>query len=165
QAQVQRSFINQSFEQPVTCGPVTQVPSTAMPGWNTTHSVRNGLVYCGAPAASYRPIETWQSGAVGVPTAPGNGNQLVELNAYEASRLYQTICLVPGERVTWSLDHRGRAGTDVLSFNIGPDPAGSSAGAVEIVRVSSNTAGGGSVVAGSCGLGGTCNAVGSPGAG
>src|SRR5690606_29356883 len=61
--QVQRSFINQSFEQPVTCSPIDQVPSDQMPGWETTHGTRDGLVYCGGAPATYRPIETWQSGS------------------------------------------------------------------------------------------------------
>ena len=47
----------------------------------------------------------------------------MELNANVPSSLYQEYCTKPGDVITWSVDHRGRAGTDVATVRIGGDLA------------------------------------------
>jgi gliding motility-associated-like protein len=73
-----------------------------MPCWNTTAS--DGL------------IEVWNTG-----TVPAySGTKFVELNANMVSTLFQNFSAAPGSTVSISFAHRGRAGTDVLSVQIGP---------------------------------------------
>ncbi|NTS34004.1 hypothetical protein HQ945_22340, partial [Phyllobacterium sp. BT25] len=135
QAQVQRSMINQSFEDPV----IGLLPCYAtfredlVPGWNTSHtktgnpsgsclSVKPGGSLTGGSGGF---IEFWRSGEGGV--FASDGSQFVELNANESSRLYQTVCLVNGETFNWRFGHRARGnGNETLSFNISPTskPAG-----------------------------------------
>lgn len=77
--------------------------SGGITGWETT--------------ASDNKIEIWYTGFLGV-SAP-NGRYLAELNANRPSALYQDIDSVPGERLTWSFFHRGRAGVDTMEVRIG----------------------------------------------
>ncbi|MDH5821963.1 DUF642 domain-containing protein [Luteimonas sp. RD2P54] len=146
QAQVQRSFINLGFEQPAlapdNCYIITS--SADVPGWETTHSVNARAGTCTSPAGSAGPsIELWRN-LNG--NAPRTGLNHAELNAFENSRIYQSVCLASGEVVDWRLSHRGRGGTDVMSFNI-------DSVANQIVRTSTSETGAGTVVAGSCGSG------------
>lgn len=77
------------------------------------------------------------------------GTQWAELNADSNARLYQQVCMAPGEGVTWSLSHRARINDgnsnndggrpEVMEFNIGPNADGS--GSALIVRGSSVTNG------------------------
>lgn len=155
QAQVQRSFINLGFEQPAlapnNCYIITS--SADVPGWETTHSVFPRGGSCTTPTGSAGPsIELWRNlGGTG----PRTGLNHAELNAHQNSRIYQSVCLANGEVVDWRLSHRGRGGTDVMSFNI-------DSVANQIVRTSTTAAGAGTVIAGSCGSGSvggaTCNA-------
>ncbi|SDP15594.1 conserved repeat domain-containing protein, partial [Phyllobacterium sp. YR620] len=135
QAQVQRSMINQSFEDPV----IGALPCYAtiredlVPGWNTSHtkignpsgsclSVKPGGSLTGGSGGF---VEFWRSGEGGV--FASDGSQFVELNANESSRLFQTVCLVNGETFNWRFSHRARGnGNETLSFNISPTskPAG-----------------------------------------
>jgi hypothetical protein len=75
-----------------------------VPGWSTTAT--DGL------------IEFWVSGFLGVPAA--EGNQFVEVNAFQVSTLFQRICVQPGTIFKWSIKHRGRQGTDVATVAFGP---------------------------------------------
>lgn len=126
-AQVQRTFVNLGFEQPVLTGSSCYliVSSSVVPGWNTDHPsnlVSGSCTLAGQPngAAITGPIEIWRGPSFSsVP--PRSGNQHAELNAYVASRLSQTICLTNGERVDWKLSHRGRNSAitpDVMNFTI-----------------------------------------------
>lgn len=159
-AQVQRSFQNLGFEQPALTasnpanGCFVQVTDAQVPGWTTNHPSLAGGGNCTSPTAATGPlIELWRTNFNGV--VAREGTNFAELNAEAVSRMSQTVCMVNGEQVTWRLSHRARQGTDVMSFNV--DSA-----ANQIVRVSTTTAGVGSVIAGSCGggsVGGaTCNA-------
>lgn len=123
----QRSFVNLGFEQPILGGSNCYLifSATAVDGWVTNHTnnlVQGNCTLAGFPpnAAITQPIELWRGPAFGsVP--PRAGNQHAELNAYEASRLSQTICLTPGEQIDWNLSHRGRNSAttgDTMSFNI-----------------------------------------------
>jgi uncharacterized repeat protein (TIGR01451 family) len=130
QAQVQRSFINQGFEQPVLVpsnaanGCYVQVTDGTVPGWSTTHPNVQGSGNCTSPsAASGALIELWRAPFNGVTAA--EGSQFAELNAERASRLYQTVCLVAGEQFAYRFSHRSRSGgNEVADFNIAPTANG-----------------------------------------
>ncbi|WP_125636551.1 Ig-like domain-containing protein [Nonomuraea sp. WAC 01424] len=114
------NLVNGSFEAPPVARYDWDIPDASTNpavGWHTT--------------ASDRKLEFWNSTS-GVPAA--DGQQFAELNASEVSTLYQDVPTVPGTVMTWSLYHRGRAGTDVMRVLIGtpgatapqnPDGAGS----------------------------------------
>lgn len=55
-----------------------------------------------------------------VPFAPSDGEYAAELNAHEASSLYQYVTTEPGKQYEWGLDHRGRSGRDAMALIIGP---------------------------------------------
>ncbi len=57
-------------------------------------------------------IELWDSNFDGVPSYSGNVH--AEMNAGSPGTLYQNICLVNGEPLSWTFAHRARSG--------GPDP-------------------------------------------
>ncbi|MCD7060631.1 Calx-beta domain-containing protein [Pelagibacterium xiamenense] len=152
--QVQRSFINTSFEEPVlpSANCFTIRESSLVPAWETTEPTWNGAWHagthgtCGGHKAAppvESPIQMFRN-AEGI-TAP-DGHQWAELNAYTGGRrLYQEVCMVTGEQVQWSLFHRGRINTDLFRFNIGTDPSG--AGATTIFDARTNTAGSGLIEA------------------
>jgi uncharacterized repeat protein (TIGR01451 family) len=162
QAQVQRSFVNPSFEAPAlpgsACWSIRE--SADVPGWETTEPPYSGAWgnanhgTCGGhpdlPVNGAIQIfkNGWDEGDGGLIAT--DGAQWAELNAFSARRLYQNVCMANGERVDWSLAHRGRSGTQVMQFNIGPSADGT--GAQSIVQARSTT-NGGSID--SCGLG-TC---------
>ncbi|GJM40770.1 MAG: hypothetical protein DHS20C20_10520 [Ardenticatenaceae bacterium] len=103
-AGVKYALINSSFEDgPQISRGWRPYNSADITGWETT--------------ATDNKIEVWYTGFLGV-NAP-DGRYLVELNANQPSALYQDIDSVPGERLTWSFFHRGRAGTDVMELRIG----------------------------------------------
>ena len=124
---IQRSFLNPSFEQPVFGSPgeqcYVQVDKNLIPGWETTHTPVTGTGNCsGFIQTTSNLIEIWTSGFIGVNTATNAGNQFAELNAEQASQLYQNICLIKNETITFSLLHRGRSSAtdaDVANFLIG----------------------------------------------
>lgn len=168
----QRSFINLGFEEPVLtpnfpavgCNHLTG--SAQIPGWETTHSpgyypYAPTPGYC-TPAAIPGPtIELWVSPFQGI--SPRAGRVFSELNASENSRIYQNICMVPGEEVSWRFSHRGRGSAtnpDVADFNIGP-VGGTTAGAVTIVRASTTNIGTGAGAT-NCVAGGTCSSAAGP---
>ena len=109
---------NGDFEAPaVPAGPGRDVAdSDAAAAWHTT--------------ATDHQIEYWSDGA-GVAAANGNrpisaesGRQWVELNATQASTLYQDLATVPGQVMRWSLWHRARytgapGGQDVMRVLVG----------------------------------------------
>lgn len=133
QAQVQRAFVNPGFELPLVGSRATAYFNTAMAtrsshimldqteviGWKTTHPlIPNG---CSAtvyppPGYSCNTIELWYNNAYGVP--PAEGRVLAELNAYAGSKLYQDICLAPGDLMSFSFGHRGRVGVDTAAFSL-----------------------------------------------
>ena len=146
-AQVQRSFTNLGFEQPdlVTPGCRVFINAAQVPGWETTHpnnttANSGGCVVAGGLGASPGPIlELWQtprdSNSGGTVTAP-EGNQIAELNGEVPSRIYQNVCLVNGERVSWRFSHRGRGSStvrDVAEMKVG--------GSNTVVRVGTTNSG------------------------
>jgi hypothetical protein len=125
QAQIQRSFLNPSFEQPVFSNSCyIQVDEGHITGWTTSHSVKQGTASCTTTGFTTlgKIIEIWTKGFSSVNTATGAGNQFAELNAEEDASLFQKICLIQGETVNFSLLHRGRGKPDVpdvATFSIG----------------------------------------------
>ncbi|QKQ73708.1 hypothetical protein [Nostoc sp. TCL240-02] len=126
---IQRSFLNPGFESPSfgSAGQqcYVQVDQSLVPGWSTTHgSVKAGTGNCtGYTSPGSVPlIEIWTSGFLGASTGTNAGNQFAELNAEQNSELYQNICLIKDETITFSLLHRGRSSAtvaDVANFLIG----------------------------------------------
>ncbi|WP_433186511.1 Ig-like domain-containing protein [Actinoallomurus sp. CA-150999] len=99
-------LVNGSFEAP----PVASVD------WSIDDASINPSVGWHTTATDHK-LEFWRGGASGVPSA--DGQQFAELNATQVSTLYQDLPTVPGTRLTWSLYHRGRLGTDVMRVLIG----------------------------------------------
>jgi hypothetical protein len=125
QAQVQRSFLNTSFEQPVLAGGAcfAQVYDNAVPFWTTTSPTGTPIGSCTQPVGGTASglIEIWANSFNGVPAR--DGVQFAELNADQPSALYQNVCINNGETVSWALSHRGRAGPDTMVFVLGDTPA------------------------------------------
>ncbi|MFK0240318.1 hypothetical protein ACIQTX_05595 [Microbacterium sp. NPDC090281] len=95
---------NGGFEAPVIPNAsVSLLNQSQVPAWFTTDT--------------QSAIEIWSSGFNGVSAAAGR--QFAELNAYSPSRLFQDVATTPGQTLSWSLKHRGRAGTDVMRVVIG----------------------------------------------
>ena len=91
-----------------------------VPGWSTT--------------ATDKKIELWSTPFNGVTAF--QGRQFAELNATQASALYQDLQTTPGQTLTWSLAHRARQGTDTMRVVIGsPGTPG-----IENARFSDTTA-------------------------
>lgn len=160
-SQIQRSFLNLSFEDPLpaSCTPPVGsanlfVNSAVLNGWATTHATLPNQ--CGGPG---RTIETWWNGAGQFVAHQGRVH--VELNAFERSTLYQSVCLLQGDKVTWKFAHRARApvggGNDSMAFQLAEDDGNvaSWGNTIGVATVSSPNDALGSVL--SCGMG-TCNA-------
>ncbi|BAZ27864.1 hypothetical protein NIES4074_02920 [Cylindrospermum sp. NIES-4074] len=143
QAEIQRSFLNPSFEQPVFPFSSTgqpcyiQVDQATIPGWTTTHTPKLGTTNCISTGYTLfgNIIEIWKTGFNSVNTATDAGNQFAELNAEENAALFQKLCLVQGESIKFSLLHRGRGSATV------PDVADFSVAGNSIVKVSTTNNG------------------------
>ena len=123
-----RDFTNPSYEQPdldILCSATgngfRQLDADAMPGWQTTHSLYSPGTSCGGPTP-YRAIEVWESGFNGV--ASFDGDQHVELNANEPSRIYQEACVLANETVAYSYYHRARTSGIEISRAVLYDDSG-----------------------------------------
>ena len=127
QAQIQRGFDNLGFEVPDlgtnACFVITR--ASDVPGWNTTEtntsaggSGCNGYTsQAGSPGNG--GIEIWANTFNGVTSA--EGTQHAELNAFNSARLSQSVCLISGELIGFTMAHRGRGSAtvaDVAEFNI-----------------------------------------------
>ncbi|HLY13239.1 MAG TPA: hypothetical protein VKR24_02730 [Candidatus Limnocylindrales bacterium] len=98
------TLLDGGFETPViAAGGNSSLDASLVPPWLTTDSANQ--------------IEIWGSGFNGVPAA--QGAQFVEINANSAGTLYQDVVTMSGEKMTWSLEHRGRSGTDTMKVLIG----------------------------------------------
>ncbi|WP_263707715.1 isopeptide-forming domain-containing fimbrial protein [Shouchella tritolerans] len=117
------ALVNGSFEEPVVVGSEYSIeqdnyvyalfPQDVVPGWNTTAS--DGL------------IELWDESVAnhrfkGIKGGVPDGKQVAELNANEASTLYQDVKTTPGQTIYWRLSHQGGADVDTAEVRIGsPD--------------------------------------------
>lgn len=140
-AQVQRSFVNPSFEKPrinvdSATGCYRNVPAFWVPGWASTEAVGNTFnnscpvgtwvpptgwdgINPVQPAGQYVPLQSTPATQNMIQlfrqTSGGvnavEGSQWAELNADSNARLYQRVCMASGEQIDWSLSHRARANT------------------------------------------------------
>lgn len=177
-AQVQRSFINLGFEQPVLdpnqsdCPQAfwalsTILPEGDVPGWRTTHPAQTGWCTNNGGTTGFTNhvgpaplIDIWKSEKV-VGVASRSGVQHAELNALEASRIYQTVCLLQNENINWRFSHRARgdvtgsgAGRDVMRFKLSSEAG---ADIETIADAESDANGNGNVVACTSLPGAVCN--------
>ena len=137
QAQVQRYMVNPSFESPALGGSACYgfTSSASVTGWTSTEPTgvtSSTLGSCtSGQAIGANAIEIWRNNFNGV--AAFAGSQHVELNAHNAARLSQTICMQTGDEVTWAYSHRARSPStvDVANFSVG-----SSTNTVNIARTS-----------------------------
>uniref|UniRef100_UPI0006934538 isopeptide-forming domain-containing fimbrial protein n=1 Tax=Paucisalibacillus sp. EB02 TaxID=1347087 RepID=UPI0006934538 len=114
------ALVNGSFEDPVVVGSEYSIdngsyvyglfPQDVVPGWKTTAS--DGLIELWDESVANHPFK----GIVGgVP----DGKQVAELNANEASALYQDVSTTPGQTIYWRLKHQGGADVDTMVVKIG----------------------------------------------
>lgn len=94
---------NGGFETPAVAPDTVNFFTTETAPWQTTDGAGQ--------------IEVWGDGFNGVPAAEGNA--FAELNANTAGTLYQDVVSTPGATMTWTLQHRGRGGDDVMQVLIG----------------------------------------------
>jgi LruC domain-containing protein len=115
-------FLNSNFEDgPKLPNSYIITNENNVDGWSTT--------------ATDSKVELWKSGFLGVPAL--NGRYFAELNATQNSALYQRICTSPGAEISWSVWHRGRAGTDIAVVRIGENLATAT---IETTMTTGNTA-------------------------
>jgi LruC domain-containing protein len=115
-------FLNSNFEDgPKLPNSYIITNENNVDGWSTT--------------ATDSKVELWKSGFLGVPAL--NGRYFAELNATQNSALYQRICTSPGAEISWSVWHRGRAGTDTAVVRIGENLATAT---IETTMTTGNTA-------------------------
>ena len=115
-----RVIVNSGFEAPVkSCASWSLIPQAEMLGWKTTDT-GTSRVDCGAGVAGAisNPIEIWSNGFNGITAR--SGSQLAEINANINGFLYQDVCLVENETVTYSVWHRRRenSGTDTFRASL-----------------------------------------------
>lgn len=109
-ADVQNNIINGGFEIPQKTAAYNQVKMADVDGWNTTAT--DGIIEI------FR--ENTGTYITGVKLTPAEGSQGTELNANQASTLYQYIDTSSGSLYEWGLQHRGRMGDDIMALVIGP---------------------------------------------
>ena len=95
-------------------------------GWKTTQPVNQGVCNGTNSGTSARVIELQGAALYGY--TPNDGTTYVELNAYNAGMLYQSLCLASGDTFNFSFAHRPIGNrTDVAEFRLGI-PSGLDAG-------------------------------------
>jgi uncharacterized repeat protein (TIGR01451 family) len=85
--------------------------ASIVPGWNTTSTdtSANTFMCTGVASTVYRPTQIFRGDASG---PAQDGLQHAELNPEVESRIYQRVCVAPGESFGYSWHHRRRvAGT------------------------------------------------------
>ncbi|SOU87228.1 Putative adhesin precursor SprB [Tenacibaculum dicentrarchi] len=101
-------FENGSFEnhprKSITSSGYLITNESNIPGWDTTEPKRN-------------EIEIWYNSFQGVKAF--DGDDFAELNANKVGSLYQEFCTKPGDKISWSVAHRGRSGRDIATVKIG----------------------------------------------
>ncbi|OTG73992.1 hypothetical protein B9T26_07580 [Acinetobacter sp. ANC 4169] len=109
---IQRSFVNLSFNSPTLSSSYQQLSETAVDSWLTTHK-------------NPKLIEIWRgkgpdNNATNAWGTANTNNQYAELNAEDASALYQPVCLIKGEDFEWNFRHAARSSnTEEATFYIG----------------------------------------------
>lgn len=111
------TLVNGSFESPAI--PAGTWARSVVTGWTT-----------GDPAG----VELWNNFDG---FAASNGAQHAEINGNFADTLAQVFTTTPGQTLSWSLMHRGRAGVDTMTVALGPT---SGAGVVQATFSDGNAA-------------------------
>src|SRR5690606_14173935 len=113
-------LVNGSFELPVVPSSTTwmqyESPSNSsststadVPGWSAVTVNTSGN-----PTSTATPIELWRGQISPVP----DGAQNLEVNATVRSSVRQTVTAKPGQKLSWSFQHRGRDGNESLTVYI-----------------------------------------------
>ncbi len=99
-----------------------ELPGDNLFGGATTFKViaQNEVQGWGTTATDGK-IEIWRTGFNGVPASVGDF--FIELNANQVADMFQEINVAAGSVINWSVDHRGRNGTDVAEVKIGSSVA------------------------------------------
>ncbi|WP_228147473.1 DUF11 domain-containing protein [Acinetobacter sp. ANC 3813] len=117
EVQIQRSFVNLSFNQPALSanGTTMQYAESAVDGWLTTHSAPKLIEIWRGRGAAPTSYTAWNTVNNGSPI-----NQYAELNASARSALYQSVCLFKDEEFSWNFRHAARSDTnEQTTFYIG----------------------------------------------
>jgi uncharacterized repeat protein (TIGR01451 family) len=87
-------------------------PAAIVPGWNTTSTdtFANGFMCTGVASTVYRPTQIFRNDLSSA-NAAADGVQYAELNPEVESRIYQQVCVSPGESFGYSWNHRARIST------------------------------------------------------
>ncbi|MEL7542931.1 MAG: hypothetical protein AAGJ70_04075 [Pseudomonadota bacterium] len=92
----QRAIINPGFDLTDPGGPGAPtfriLPDADVPGWQSTEG----------------RIELWDDGFNGINSV--DGATLAEMNANQPGALFQNVCLINGEQISWTFSHRARPG-------------------------------------------------------
>ena len=110
---------NGSFEKPsIGTRPSAQMNHNKVPNWST--SATDISIELLTKNNIYLKNLIENTDLQGATLTPPDGLQAAELNANEDSTLYQYINTSSGSCYEWSLQHRGRCGTDTMALVIGP---------------------------------------------
>ncbi|USI86229.1 hypothetical protein LZ086_13680 [Acinetobacter johnsonii] len=112
EVQIQRSFVNLSFNQPALSDTHAQFSESQVEGWLTTHKLPKLIEMWRGKGPDSSAPNSWGTS--------NSANQYAELNAEDASALYQSVCLFKNEEFTWNFRHAARSSTDEqATFYIG----------------------------------------------
>lgn len=124
---IQRSFVNLSFNEPnLGTMPHKQYSETEVKGWLTTHKLTKlieiwrggGAAPSNQPATGTKYLTKWET--ANGKASSSTANQYAELNAEDASALYQPVCLFKDEEFSWNFRHAARNSTnEQATFYIG----------------------------------------------
>lgn len=124
---IQRSFVNLSFNEPnLGTMPHKQYSETEVKGWLTTHKLTKlieiwrggGAAPSNQPATGIKYLTKWET--ANGKASSSTANQYAELNAEDASALYQPVCLFKDEEFSWNFRHAARDSTnEQATFYIG----------------------------------------------
>lgn len=110
---------NGSFEKPsIGTKKYDSVDHDDVPNWST--SATDGMIELLRENNMYLTSLVENIDLQGATLTPPDELQAAELNANEESTLYQYINTSSGSCYEWSLQHRGRCGTDTMALVIGP---------------------------------------------
>lgn len=110
---------NGSFEEPpLGNSAFSQMNHSKVPKWST--SATDQLIELFKENNVYLKNLVENTYLTGKALTPPDGLQAAELNAEQDSTLYQYVNTSSGSCYEWSLQHRGRCGTDTMALVIGP---------------------------------------------
>ena len=114
-----RAFLNGGFESPLMDTSSASNISEYFISHNAPSSVNGArITEWNTTAPDYNVELRRYSASVNKGEPSAVGNQHAEINATTVGRLYQDICLVNGETMTYSFYHRGRKGYDLMEVNL-----------------------------------------------